>query len=121
MVRISQQCQAGAEELGIPAVNIKEKEDAFEVAMAVPGMKCDDFKIEIDNGVFSVASTKEAKHEEQNQEGKYTRREFRYHNFWRAFTLPEAVAEDKIGAKYTEGILAIHLPKKEPSRQITVA
>ena len=109
----------------IPAVNIEEKSDAFEVAMAVPGMKRDDFKIEVDNGVLSVASEKEAQQEAQDKEGKYTRREFRYHTFSRSFTLPEAIDAAKIAAQYTDGILAIHLPKKEPAqrqltRQITV-
>lgn len=111
--------------VSIPAVNIEEKEDAFEVAMAVPGMKRDDFKIEVDNGVLSVAAEKEAEHATQDKEGQYTRREFRYHTFRRAFTLPEAVEQDEIAANYTDGILAIHLPKKELSkkqltRQITV-
>jgi len=103
-----------------PAVNIEEKDNAFEVAMAVPGMKRSDFKIEVDNGVLSVSSEKEEIQEEQDKAGKYTRREFRYHTFSRSFTLPEAIDEDKIAAEYKDGILAIHLPKKELSqRQLT--
>lgn len=108
-----------------PAVNIEEKEGTFEVSMAVPGMQRNDFKIEVDNGVLNVSSTREEKQEEKDKEGRYTRREFRYHTFSRSFTLPEAIDEDKIAAEYKDGILSIHLPKKEPShrqltRQITV-
>ena len=111
--------------MSIPAANIEDKEAAFEVTLAVPGMQRNDFKIEVDRGVLSVAVKKEDQHEMPDQEGKYTRREFRYHTFSRSFTLPEAVDQDQIGAEYTDGILAIHLPKRAPSkkqltRQITV-
>ena len=103
----------------MPAVNIEEKPTSFEVSMAVPGMKREDFKIEVDRGVLTVSSEKEDKHEEKDKEGKYTRREFSYHTFSRSFTLPEAIDREKIEAKYSEGILAIHLPKQEPSRQLS--
>ncbi len=99
----------------IPAVNIEEKPQAFEVALAVPGMQREDFKINIDNGILSVSSAKEAKHEEQDKEGRYTRREFSYHSFSRSFTLPDTVNADKIEAQYKDGMLHIHLPKKEGS------
>jgi HSP20 family protein len=97
----------------VPAVNIEEKPNEFEVALAAPGMQREDFKVEVDNGILSVSSEKEAKHEEQDKEGRYTRREFSYHSFSRSFTLPEAINTEKIEAQYKDGILYIHLPKKE--------
>ena len=111
--------------LSMPAVNIEEKPASFEISMAVPGMQREDFKIKVKHGVLTVSSEKEDKHEEKDKEGNYTRREFSYHTFSRSFTLPEAIDRDKIEAQYTEGILAIHLPKQKPAqqqltRQITV-
>ena len=105
------------QDVSMPAVNIEEKDNAFEVALAVPGMQHHDFKIEVNNGVLSISSKKEDKHEEKDKEGRYTRREFRYHTFNRSFTLPETIDEDKITAEYKDGILTVHLPKKEPRQQ----
>ena len=109
----------------MPAVNIEEKPDKFLICLAVPGMKGEDFKIEVDNGVLSISSEKDEKHEEQDKAGKFTRREFSYQSFKRSFTLPESVKADQIEARYEDGILAIHLHKREeakvqPIRQIAV-
>ncbi|OAD91625.1 heat-shock protein [Aequorivita soesokkakensis] len=99
----------------LPKVNIRETADAFIVEMAVPGLKKSDFQIELDNQVLSIST--ETKEEQENQEENYTRREFGYASFKRSFTLPESVDEEKINASYSEGILNIHLPKKEEAKQ----
>jgi HSP20 family protein len=100
----------------IPAINIQETSTAFEASLAAPGLQRDDFIIEVDNNVLTISSKKEEKHEEYDKAKKYTRREFKYHAFSRSFTLPEAVDADKITASYQDGILAIHLPKKESTK-----
>ncbi len=56
----------------IPAVNIRENEEAFMLDLAAPGMKKEDFKINLDNNVLSISSEK--KHEEENSNEKWTRR-----------------------------------------------
>ncbi|MDC6352526.1 Hsp20/alpha crystallin family protein [Zeaxanthinibacter sp. PT1] len=94
-----------------PAVNIKENEKDFELELAIPGQKKEDFNIEVDNNVLSISM--ETKNEEETKEANYTRREFSYRSFKRAFTLPETVDEDKINADYSDGILRFTLPKKE--------
>ncbi|OJW66632.1 MAG: heat-shock protein Hsp20 [Candidatus Amoebophilus sp. 36-38] len=109
----------------IPAVNIVEKTDKFLVHLASPGMNRNDFKINVDNGVLTVASEKKEEHEEKDKESRFTRREFSYQSFKRSFTLPESVQADKIEAKYENGILEIILPKHEtaqvkPIKQIQV-
>ena len=95
----------------IPAVNVKETEDNFEIELAVPGMKKDDFKIEVENGVLSISGEKEEKQEEKKEQ--YTRQEFSYSSFSRSFTLPDNVDEDNIKANYKEGVLGLQLAKKE--------
>jgi HSP20 family protein len=107
----------------MPAVNIEDKPDKFLVHLAVPGMKRDDFKIELQNGLLTVSSEKEETHEDKAE--NFTRREFSYQSFKRSFTLPESVKADKIDAKYVDGILTINLPKREeakmqPTRQIEI-
>ncbi len=99
----------------LPKVNIKETADAFMVEMAVPGVKKSDFKIDLDNKLLSIST--ETKEENEQNEDNYTRREFGYSSFKRTLTLPESVNEDKINASYQDGILNIHLPKKEEAKQ----
>jgi HSP20 family protein len=103
----------GIENFGnsFPAVNIRENERDFEVEIAVPGKKKEDFNIEVDNNVLTVSL--EYKKEEEVKEDNYTRREFSFNSFKRAFTLPETVNVEKINASYTDGILRFTLPKKE--------
>ncbi|GAA4960982.1 Hsp20/alpha crystallin family protein [Algibacter aquimarinus] len=99
----------------LPKVNIKETADAFIVEMAVPGLKKSDFHIDLDNQTLSIST--ETKNENEHSDENYTRREFGYSSFKRTFSLPETVDEDKIKASYNEGILNIHLPKKEEAKQ----
>ena len=98
----------------MPAVNIRENDNEYEVEVAAPGMKKDDFKIELDNNVLTISSEKEHKEEEKDEKGNFCRREFRYASFRRSFSLPERqVNVEKINAQYTDGVLHIHLPKRE--------
>lgn len=99
----------------LPKVNIKEEPDAFVVEMAVPGLKKSDFNIDIDNKILSISA--ELQEDNEKKEEGYTRREFGYSSFKRTFTLPETVNDDKIEAKYNEGILFVRLPKKEEAKQ----
>jgi len=55
----------------------------------------------------------------EQEDGKYTRREFTQTSFKRSFTLPENVNEADINASYQDGILTITLPKKEEAQQET--
>ena len=109
----------------LPAVNVKENDDAFMIEVAAPGMTREDFKVNYDNGKLTISS--ERKNEKNNEGENYTRREFSYQSFQRSFTVPENVINgDKIGASYKDGILNISLPKREevkpkPSREIKIS
>jgi HSP20 family protein len=97
----------------IPAVNIKETEKEFLLELAAPGKKKEDFVIEIDKDVLTVTSENKNETEQINKTEGYTRREFSFSSFRRAFTLPETVNTNAINAAYENGILMITLPKKE--------
>ena len=101
----------------IPAVNIKEENDKFVLEMAAPGLKKDDFNINLDNYVLTISSEK--KEEQKEDKDNYTRREFLYTSFSRSFTLPKTVDIDKIKADYKNGILTVTLPKKEEEAKLT--
>ena len=100
----------------IPAVNIKETADMFEVEVAAPGMKKDDFKVELNNNMLTISSEKKEEHEDKD--GKYNRKEFSYQSFQRSFQLSkEAVDADNIQAKYENGVLRLMIPKREEVKQ----
>jgi len=94
-----------------PAVNISENDKDFIVELAAPGMKKSDFNINLDRNVLSISS--ELKDETKEEGKQFTRKEFSYQSFQRSFTLPESVDQEKIEAKYTDGVLKIILHKKE--------
>ena len=100
----------------IPAVNIRETKENFEVEMAAPGMKKSDFRIELDGNLLTINSEATNQNEEKDGE-RYTRREFSYQSFQRSFTLPkEVVDSDKINARYEDGVLRLLIPKKEEAK-----
>ena len=110
----------------IPAVNIFESDDNFMVAVAAPGKTKEDFNIELDNDVLTISSEEKKENETSDKNGRFTRKEFSYSNFKRAFSLPETVDSEKISAAYNSGVLEITLPKKEeakvqPKRMIEIA
>ncbi|MFL9844330.1 Hsp20/alpha crystallin family protein [Flavobacterium rhizosphaerae] len=96
----------------VPPVNIKETDGLFAVELIAPGMKKEDFNIEIDNDLLTI-SAEVSNEKTDQQEGKFTRREFVHSSFKRAFTLPETINEEEINAAYQDGVLKITLPKKE--------
>jgi HSP20 family protein len=101
----------------IPAVNIKETADNFEVEMAAPGMKKEDFKVELDGNQLTISSEFQNRNEEKEGE-RYSRREFSYQSFQRTFTLPKNVVDvDQIHAKYENGVLHLLIPKREEAKQ----
>ena len=97
-----------------PAANIIENADSFQLEIAAPGMKKEDFKINLENNILTISAELE---DQIREEGKnYSRKEFYYGSFNRAFTLPKTIDLDKIKADYENGILKVALPKKDEAR-----
>lgn len=101
----------------IPAVNIKETAENYEVEVAAPGMTKKDFKVELDGNLLSISS--ETTHQKEQKEDEiYSRKEFSYQSFLRTFTLQKDVVDiEKIEAKYENGLLQLLIPKKEEAKQ----
>ena len=100
--------------LSVPAVNIEETATQYNISMAVPGMKKDDFKVDVDGDILTISAEKEETKEESDK--KFNRREYNYSSFARSFTLPEDVKNDTIEASYSDGVLKLVLPKKEVAK-----
>ena len=103
--------------MNIPAVNITEQKNDYLVSLAVPGMKKEDFKIDVDGNMLTISSEKEETKEEKDK--KFTRKEYNYSSFSRSFTLPDEVNREKIDAKYEDGVLKISLPRREEVKKPT--
>jgi len=101
-------------ELKVPAVNISKHKDYYLVSMSAPGLKKEDFKIDLDGDVLTISSEKEESKEEK--EAKYTRKEYNYSSFSRSFTLPEGTEKERIAAKYEDGVLKITVPHNHKAK-----
>jgi HSP20 family protein len=99
----------------MPATNISETDQAYNLEMAVPGFSKEDFRIDLEKNILTVSSVKEEKEEKKDEKAECNchRREFGHSNFSRSFSLPEEVDKDGIKAEYNNGVLMITLPKKE--------
>ena len=95
-----------------PAVNVKDTEKAYVMEVAVPGIKKEFCRVNIDdNGNLEIAIENKLEHKEERKKEHYLRREFSYSNYQQSYVLPDDVNRDKISAKVTDGVLEINLPK----------
>ncbi|MGO4904056.1 Hsp20/alpha crystallin family protein [Flavobacterium sp. W20_MBD1_R3] len=101
----------------LPSVNLKETDDKLKIELAAPGMKKEDFKVELDNNMLMISSEKEEEKEETRKKDNYVRKEFSYQSFSRSFTLPNYIDENKIEANYKDGILHIDIAKKDNGKK----
>ncbi len=103
----------------IPAVNIAENEVEFHIELAVPGLKKENFKINLEQDQLTISVEGKTDHSELNEAKKYNRVEYNYSSFVRSFTLPESADPSKIEAEYRDGILYISVAKKEEAKILT--
>jgi HSP20 family protein len=98
----------------LPPVNVIEKPEGFRLSLVIPGFKKEDIKVGIENKVLTI----KGEHNEENMEenAKYTRKEFSMRSFVRSFSLPESVNFEAMAAKYEDGVLNIHLPKRDEAK-----
>ncbi|MGN6213605.1 Hsp20/alpha crystallin family protein [Parafilimonas sp.] len=98
-----------------PPVNIHENNDGFHLELVAPGLKKEDFKVNVENGLLTVGYEKKSETENKtdNNDYKTHRREFTATSFKRSFRIDDVVNVEGIQAKYEDGILKLFLPKKE--------
>jgi HSP20 family protein len=99
----------------VPSVNVIETGDNFKIEVAAPGLKKEDFTIELDNKLLKISSERKDENEQKSGE-KILRREFSYCSFKRVFSLPDSVESSKIEAKHENGILTVLIPKREEAK-----
>ena len=105
----------------LPAVDIKETDDAFVATADLPGLEKDAIEVSIEDNVLTVSG--ERKFEGASEGTTFRRIERAYGSFRRSFTLPRGVDPSKVEARFENGVLALHIPKSElaKSRKISVS
>ncbi|HYB21976.1 MAG TPA: Hsp20/alpha crystallin family protein [Thermodesulfobacteriota bacterium] len=98
----------------IPAVDIYETKESIVLNVELPGVTKEDISLEVKDSTLTIKGEK--KLEKNVKEENFHRMERTYGSFTRAFTLPSTVQQDKVKAKFRDGILEIMLPKAEEAR-----
>ena len=98
--------------MNVPAVNVTETDNDFQLCIAAPGLEKKDFKLNAYDELLTISAEKEME-EKEEKEGSYNRREYNYSSWSRSFTLPENCNVEKIDAVYKNGELKIVIPKLE--------
>ena len=111
-----------------PAVNVKEDDSAYTMELAVPGIKKEFCRVNINaDGNLDIAIENKLEHKEENKKEHFLRREFSYSNYQQTYVLPDDIVKDNISAKVDNGVLTITMPKvtqeevKKIQRQIDIA
>ncbi len=95
----------------VPAVDIKEEDDAFMIVADIPGVDPKDIEVHMDNGVLTIKGEKET--ESKDEREGYKRVERSYGSFYRRFSLPDTADPEKISAKSNHGVLEVRIAKQE--------
>lgn len=100
----------------VPAVNVAETESAYHIELAAPGLKKEDFKLNLERNVLNISVEETV--EKQDSQKKYSKKEFSYSSFVRSFTLPESADYNEIDATYANGLLQVTIAKREEAKPV---
>jgi HSP20 family protein len=99
-------------DLSLAMVNLKESDKGYEIEVAVPGKKKDDFTIKLENNLLTISTEEKMEREEKDEKQTFLVQESGCQSFFRAFVLSDAVKNESFYATYKNGILNIKFPKK---------
>lgn len=97
----------------MPAADILEHEDAFEIRMSLPGIKKEEVRISLDGDHLTIEG--ERKHVQKSENSKFLKKEISYGKFSRSFTIGKTDTA-AIDAVFADGVLTVHLPKQVESK-----
>ena len=110
--------EAGNEMLAVadwaPSVDISETESAYLIKGEIPGVKKEDVKISIQDGMLTIQGERKQEREEKGK--KFHRVECSYGSFMRSFRVPDDADEGKVKAEFKDGMLNITLPKSAKAK-----
>lgn len=98
----------------IMKTDVKETDAGYELFVDLPGIRKENVKAELNDGYMTISVAEEQNHDQQDEDGKYIRRERYTGNYSRSFFIGKEITEADIKAKFTDGVLRLDIPKKEP-------
>jgi len=103
----------------MPLTDVYEDKDDYKITADLPGIKKEDVKISVADGKLSISG--ERKQEEETKDAKYHRIERTFGKYYRSFTLPNEIKEDKIKAAFKDGQITVTIPKAEDVKPKEIA
>jgi HSP20 family protein len=100
-------------------VNLRETDKSYEMSLIAPGLKKEDFRLNVTNELLTISYEQKTEQNSENKEDRWLRKEYKMESFSRSFNLDDSVDVDNISASYDNGILHLTLPKKENARRIS--
>jgi HSP20 family protein len=100
-------------------VNLRETDKSFEMELMAPGLKKQDFQLQVAGDTLTISFEHKEENKEDNKAEGWLRREYRKQSFTRSFNLDDSVDPAKIQARYEDGVLHLTLPKKENAQRIS--
>lgn len=97
----------------IMRTDVKERENSYEIAMNLPGMKKENVQAELKDGYLTVSASADTSNDEKDEDGKYIRRERYTGSCSRSFYVGEQITQEDIKARFEDGVLKIEVPKVE--------
>jgi HSP20 family protein len=101
----------------VPSINFSEEKGDLVIEVAAPGLKKDDFNINVEGNMLTISCEKETETKEGGKDKNYSRREYNYSSFIRSVALPEQADSNAIAAKYSDGVLKLTIPKKPETKK----
>jgi len=99
----------------VPSIDVAEDNEAMTVRAELPGLKKENVKIKVREGILTLSGEK--KFEDEKKKDNYYRIERQYGSFARSFNLPNTVDADKIEALMKDGVLEVRIPKKPEAKE----
>jgi HSP20 family protein len=100
-------------------VNLRETDATYEMELVAPGLRKEDFQLNVSNDMLTVSFEEKNENKETNNQEGWVRQEYRKRSFSRSFHLNDAVDTNNISAHYENGILYVTLPKNEKLKQMS--
>lgn len=106
------------QQVSVP-VNLRETDRSYEMSVVAPGLRKNDFKLNVTNDLLTISYEQKEEQSNGNKEEGWLRNEYRMQSFTRSFSLDDTVDVNKISASYDNGILHLTLPKKESAQRVS--
>ena len=106
-----------AEMLRVPDTDVVETENGIRVTLDLPGMRPEDVSVDLENNVLTVSGERREERTEGEESDTWHLSERRYGKFSRSFVLPREVEQERIEARFEDGVLRVVIPKSEQTRR----